>query len=94
MYIVGFIKLSNPRIIINPVSCKDEGELYQWLRGFLNEKDFRLSTPISKESLGQALASGRPTLINFDAHEVALLLGSAAVVKEATDRSVHVPLNM
>jgi len=89
MYLVGFIKTDAPEVLINPVPCATEQELYDWITDFLNEKDFQLETPITQENLVAALQARKPIRVNFNGYKVALLLGEVAIIQEATERFLH-----
>lgn len=93
MYIVGFINLIRPRVLLNPVSCSSIDELYEQIHVIVNKNDFKNEPPITKERLEEALKSNQPIRVNFSGYEVALLMGSDDVIYSATDRFVHAELN-
>src|SRR5688500_8368069 len=89
MYIVGFIKTDAPEVLINPVPCASVQELYDWISGFLNGKDFQLDVAITRENLEAALQAKRPIRVDFNGYQAALLLGHQQVVSAATERMVY-----
>jgi len=89
MFIVGFIKTDAPEVLINPVPCDTEQELYEWITDFLNEKDFHLETAITQENLAAALQAKKPIRVNFNGYKVALLLGEVSIIQDATERFLH-----
>jgi len=46
MYVVGFIKEANNRILINPKRFDNLKALFNWLTDFFNDKDFLLDIPL------------------------------------------------
>jgi len=89
MYIVGFIKTTHPRVLINPIACASIDELYEHLWTLLNGEDFRQDPHITKEGLEDALQQKVPVRVNFAGFHTALLLGRDEVIYNATDRFVH-----
>lgn len=89
MYTIGFIKTERPDVLINPDMCRSVNELYDWLTAFLNEDDFSLSPPITKESLEAALKLDKPVQVNITGYQVALLFGKDEVIQDATSRFIH-----
>lgn len=89
MYTIGFIKTERPDVLINPDMCRSEKELYEWLTSFLNEDDFSLYPPITRESLETALKPEKPVRVNITGYQVALLFGKDHVIQDATSRFIH-----
>ena len=93
MFIVGFIKLSHPRVLLNPVSCSTVDELYIHLQTLLDPADFRQDPLLTVAGIKNALSNDLPVRVNFPGYEVALLLGSADVIREATDSFKYADLS-
>jgi hypothetical protein len=90
MYIVGIIKTDLPQVLINPKSYRTPQELLDWLIAFFNKDDFKLSEPITLESLTAALEQNKPIRVNIEGYAVAVLLGADNIIQNATDRFVHI----
>lgn len=90
MYLIGIIKTDLPKVLINPKTCNTPQELMDWLTSFFNKDDFKLSEPITLESLTASLAQNKPIRVNIGGYAVAVLLGSEEVVQNATHRFVHI----
>ena len=65
-------------------------DLFDWLTSFFNKDDFKLSEPISLENLMTALKQNKPIRVNIEGYPIAVLLGPDEVIKNATDRFVHI----
>lgn len=92
MYLIGFIKTNDPRVLINPVMCRTEKELYTWLINFFSDGNFKLDEPITEENLSLSLLKGVPVLVQIAGYNVALMLGEDGLIEENTDRFVHTDL--
>ena len=90
MYIVGIIKTDLPKALINPKSYRTPQELFDWLITFFNKDDFKLSEPITLETLTAALEEHKPIRVNIEGYAVAVLLGADDVIQNATERYVHI----
>ena len=89
MLIVGFIKMDRREVLINPVTCKDEVELYKWLASFFSDEHFSLDAPITQEKISASLLSKVPVLIAIKGYEVAIMFGEVDVIQSSIDRFVH-----
>ncbi|MBO0936421.1 hypothetical protein J2I47_07665 [Fibrella sp. HMF5335] len=89
MYTIGFIKTGRPDVLINPDMCRSINDLYNWLTAFLNEDDFSLHPPITREGLESTLQFNKPVQVNITGYQVALLFGEDHVIQEATSRFIH-----
>lgn len=92
MLTIGFIKTDDPRALINPVMCRNETELYNWLASFFNDENFSLDKPITKESVSNSLLSNAPVLVPINGYNVAIMFGEDVIIQENTDRFVHTDL--
>jgi hypothetical protein len=90
MYLIGIIKTDLPQALINPKMCNTPQELMNWLTSFFNKDDFKLSEPITLESLTAALEQNKPIRVNIEGYAIAVLLGADEVIQNATNRFVHV----
>lgn len=90
MYTIGIIKTDLPKALINPKMCRTPQELIHWLTSFFNKDDFKLSEPITLESLTAALTQNKPIRVPIEGYAVAILLGADEVIQNATNRFVHV----
>jgi hypothetical protein len=90
MYLIGIIKTDLPKALISPKMCRTPQELFDWLISFFNKDDFKLSEPITLESLTVALEQNKPIRVNIEGYPLAVLLGGDDVIQNATDRFVHV----
>jgi hypothetical protein len=90
MYLIGIIKTDLPKALINPKMCHTPQDLMNWLTSFFNKDDFKLSEPITLESLTAALTQNKPIRVNIEGYAVAVLLGADEVIQNATNRFVHV----
>lgn len=90
MYIIGIIKTDLPKVLINPKMCHTPQELMDWLTSFFNKDDFKLSEPISLESLMASLEQNKPIRVNIGGYAVAVLLGADTVIQNATNRFLHI----
>ena len=89
MIIIGFIQTDIPRALINPVMCRSEREVYTWLASFFNDENFVLDGAITQDSIGNALESNVPVLIQINGYKVAIMFGLDEVIQANTDRFVH-----
>ena len=89
MLLIGFIKTDQPKVLINPVICRDEKEVYTWLASFFSDENFKLDGAITQESVSQALLGDVPVLIPINGYRVAIMFGSDNVIQWNTDRFVH-----
>ncbi|QJD98520.1 hypothetical protein HH214_21425 (plasmid) [Mucilaginibacter robiniae] len=92
MLIVGFIKTDRPEVLINPVVCKNEVEVYTWLASFFNDENFRLDSPLTQLKVNQALEEKVLIQIAIAGHDVAIVFGEQNVIKRNIERSFHTEL--
>lgn len=92
MLLIGFIKTKEPKALINPVMCRNETEVYNWLASFFNDENFSLDKPITQESVNESLLGGAPVLVPINGYNVAIMFGDDGVIQDNTERSVHTDL--
>ena len=82
MFIIGIIKRDRPEVLINPVTCQNENEVYNWLASFFSDENFKLDSPITQELVTQNLAERRPIRIAIAGYPVAVVFGEQSVIME------------
>jgi hypothetical protein len=92
MLIIGFIKTDDPRALINPVMCRNETELYNWLASFFSDENFKLDEPITQDSVSHSLSNNAPVLVPINGYNVAIMFGEDGVIQNNTERFVHTAL--
>ncbi|MES2446369.1 MAG: hypothetical protein V4546_04265 [Bacteroidota bacterium] len=92
MLLIGFIKTNEPKALINPVMCRNETEVYNWLASFFNDENFSLDKPITQEIVNELLLGGAPVLVPINGYNVAIMFGDDGVIQDNTERFVHTDL--
>lgn len=85
MYTAGFIKTTQPNILINPAFFESIPELFSWLTNFLNTDNFLLDIPITLELLTNALEE-HPVQINMNGYQVAIILGHSEILMKTIEK--------
>lgn len=86
MVIIGFIKSDKPRVLINPIICRDETEAYTWLASFFNDENFKLDSPLTQLKVSQSLEEKVPVRIAIAGYEAAIMFGDESVIMQNIDR--------
>lgn len=51
MLLIGFVETQEPKVLINPVMCRNKTKVYPWLINFFNDKNFSLDNTITHGSV-------------------------------------------
>lgn len=92
MLIVGFIKTDRPEVLINPVMCRNEVELYNWLASFFNDENFKLDSPLTQSKVTQSLAENVPVRIAIAGYKAAILFGKESVIMQNIEKVFNTDL--
>ncbi|HEY0054544.1 MAG TPA: hypothetical protein VGB63_04230 [Pedobacter sp.] len=82
LYIIGFIDLRSPRVLINPGYCRSIPEVLEYL------ETPELAQVISEESLSEKLSQHELIQIRIVGFKEAVLIGNDHNIDQSTDRFV------
>ncbi|MEN0053552.1 MAG: hypothetical protein AAGC65_07775 [Mucilaginibacter sp.] len=92
MFIVGFIKTDRPEVLINPVQCRNEVDLYTWLASFFSDENFKLDSPLTQEVITKSLAEQVPIRIAIAGYQAAIVFGEESVINNNIERVFNTDL--
>ncbi|WP_121813001.1 hypothetical protein [Mucilaginibacter kameinonensis] len=92
MILIGFIQTGKPRVLINPIICRNETEAYTWLASFFNDENFKLDSPLTQLKVSQSLAEKVPVLIAIAGYEAAIMFGDENIIMQNIDRIFNTDL--
>lgn len=89
-YLSGLIRNNQPEILMCPVIHNTEDKLFIWLSDFFNVQDFRLSEPLTKELVINALQAKQPILIAIGGYHISMMFGEKEIIENEIEELVEI----